>query len=132
MSNEISERIRYLRLKNNLTAKELSAILGTSDSAISLYENGKRKPSIDLVVKMADFFDVTTDFILGVNQDDLSSKEKIIGIDFSEVLENLIDYLNKHNTIIFDHRRLDRNMKTILLKNISNVLDNMRLFINNW
>ncbi|WP_313341416.1 helix-turn-helix transcriptional regulator [Sedimentibacter sp.] len=130
MTSKISERIRYLRLKNNLTAKDLSVILGTSESAISLYENGKRKPSIELILKMADYFNVSTDFILGVDKNTITGSEKIIDIDFSEVLENLIVYMNNQNIIRFDGQQLDKNMKMIFMKNVTNILDNMRFFIN--
>lgn len=130
MSNKISERIRYLRLKNNLTAKDLSIILGTSESAISLYENGKRKPSIELILKMADYFKVTTDFILGADNSAIKDCDEIVDIDFSEVLENLISYMNNKSTIKFDGHHLDNNMKTIFTKNVINILDNMRFFIN--
>ena len=128
MSSKISERIRYLRLKNNLTAKDLSIILGTSESAISLYENGKRKPSIELILKMADYFNVSTDFILGATEN-MADSEKIIDIDFSDVLENLIVYINNQNTIRFDGQKLDNDLKEIFMKNVTNMLDNMRFFI---
>lgn len=128
MSSKISERIRYLRLKNNLTAKDLSIILGTSESAISLYENGKRKPSIELILKMADYFNVSTDFILGATEN-MTDGEKVIDIDFSDVLENLIVYINNQNTIRFDGQKLDNDLKEIFMKNVTNMLDNMRFFI---
>ncbi|WP_312702387.1 helix-turn-helix transcriptional regulator [Sedimentibacter sp.] len=128
MSSKISERIRYLRLKNNLTAKDLSIILGTSESAISLYENGKRKPSIELILKMADYFSVSTDFILGATEN-MADSEKVIDIDFSDVLENLIVYINNQNTIRFDGQKLDNDLKEIFMKNVTNMLDNMRFFI---
>ena len=128
MSSKISERIRYLRLKNNLTAKDLSIILGTSESAISLYENGKRKPSIELILKMADYFNVSTDFILGATEN-MADGEKVIDIDFSDVLENLIVYINNQNTIRFDGQKLDNDLKEIFMKNVTNMLDNMRFFI---
>ncbi len=128
MSSKISERIRYLRLKNNLTAKDLSIILGTSESAISLYENGKRKPSIELILKMADYFSVSTDFILGATEN-IADSEKVIDIDFSDVLENLIVYINNQNTIRFDGQKLDNDLKEIFMKNVTNMLDNMRFFI---
>ena len=128
MSSKINERIRYLRLKNNLTAKDLSIILGTSESAISLYENGKRKPSIELILKMADYFSVSTDFILGATEN-MADSEKVIDIDFSDVLENLIVYINNQNTIRFDGQKLDNDLKEIFMKNVTNMLDNMRFFI---
>lgn len=62
----LNERIRQLRKMNNLTAKEFSTIFNISHSSVSLYESGKRTPSIDLIIKIAQYFDVSTDYLLGV------------------------------------------------------------------
>ncbi|WKV09416.1 helix-turn-helix transcriptional regulator [Thermoanaerobacterium sp. CMT5567-10] len=46
-------KIRKFRKQNNMTAKELSNILGISRSYLSMIEIGKRKPNLDLAFKMA-------------------------------------------------------------------------------
>lgn len=46
-------KIKEFRKQNNMTAKELSKILGTSRSNISMIEIGKRKPNLDLAIKIA-------------------------------------------------------------------------------
>lgn len=121
------EKIRYLRLKNNLTSKELSKALNISESSISLYENGKRKPTIELIIKVADYFNVTTDFLLGVSGNPLSDPEKELNTDFSEVLENIITLLNNQNYIIFDGKDVDDKTVIIFKNNLNFVLENMRM-----
>jgi transcriptional regulator with XRE-family HTH domain len=121
------EKIRYLRLKNNLTSRELSKALNISESSISLYENGKRKPSIELIIKVADYFNVTTDFLLGVSDNYLTNPEKDSKADFSEVLENIITLLNNQNYIIFDGKDVDDKTVIIFKNNLNFVLENMRM-----
>lgn len=121
------EKIRYLRIKNNLTSKELSRILNISESTISLYENDKRKPNIELIVKMADFFNVSTDFLLGVSANTLSELKKDTGADVSELLKNIITLLNNQNYIIFDGKDVDDKTVVFFQKNLNCVLENMRM-----
>ncbi|HAQ39855.1 MAG TPA: XRE family transcriptional regulator [Clostridiales bacterium] len=124
------EKIRYLRTKNNITSKELSKILDISESSISLYENGKRTPSIELIIKIANFFNVSTDFLLGVSNNPIKVSQYDSEIDFSEILEDIITFLNTQNYVVFDGKDVEGNMVLILKKNLNCVLENMRLLIN--
>lgn len=63
----IGSQIRYLRKSNNLTQKELSNQLGLTPKMISFYENSERIPPIDIVVKLAEIFNVSSDYLLGVS-----------------------------------------------------------------
>lgn len=123
------EKIRYLRLKNNLTSKELSKILNISESSMSLYESGKRKPSINFIIKAADYFKVTTDFLLGVSDNTLINTDINSKIDFSEILENLIFLLNNQNHLIFDNKSLDDKATIVFKNNLNLVVENMRMII---
>ncbi|MDE7433312.1 MAG: helix-turn-helix domain-containing protein [Lachnospiraceae bacterium] len=62
---ETRNRIRELRKNMNLSQEGLAAILCTSQQAVSRIENGAYDIPTDLLVKMADSFNVTTDYILG-------------------------------------------------------------------
>ena len=61
----ISQRIKELRLENELTQKELSDYLGLTPKMISFYELGQRIPPSDIILKLADKFQVSTDYLLG-------------------------------------------------------------------
>lgn len=122
------ERIRYLRIKNNLTSKELSRALEISESSISLYENGKRQPNITLLIKIANYFNVTTDFLLGIESCVNDTKASVT--DFSKTLQNVITLLNCNEYIIFDGVDLDNKTVSILKNNLNCLLENMRMMIN--
>jgi len=61
----LGNRLRELRESKGLKQKELAAQLGLTEGAIGLYEIGRRNPPIDTLNKLADFFDVSVDYLLG-------------------------------------------------------------------
>lgn len=60
-----SNRIKEQRLKKNLKQSELGKIVGLSNNAISDIERGYRLTTIDKIVDLADFFDVSIDYLVG-------------------------------------------------------------------
>lgn len=58
-------RLRTLRKEQQLTMKDFGAKFNLAESTISGYENGTRKPDLDTVDKLATFFDVSTDYLIG-------------------------------------------------------------------
>lgn len=66
----IGTRLKELRVKNNLTQRELADKIGVSPQSYGYYENGINKPDPERLVKLADFFQVSTDYLLG-REDDL-------------------------------------------------------------
>lgn len=61
---ELGLRIKSLRTEKGLTQEKLAEALGVSLEHIGKIERGKRTPSLDLVIAMAKFFHVSTDYIL--------------------------------------------------------------------
>ncbi|MBP2071372.1 helix-turn-helix transcriptional regulator [Thermoanaerobacterium saccharolyticum] len=59
------KRFKTLRLEKNLTQAELAKILSIGESTISFYESDKREPDYETLQKIADFFDVSVDYLLG-------------------------------------------------------------------
>lgn len=58
-------RIKELRLSHGLTQVEFAKRLSVSKQAVSNWENNNIQPSIDVLIKIADFFGVSTDYLLG-------------------------------------------------------------------
>ena len=59
------ERIKLLREEDKLTQIQLAKILGVKSQTISNYEAGEREPSYEVLIKLADHFNVSTDYLLG-------------------------------------------------------------------
>lgn len=63
--NEFGKNLRELRTEKNLSQPDLGNIFSVSRQTISSWESGQREPSIDTLVNIAKFFNVTTDYLLG-------------------------------------------------------------------
>lgn len=61
----IGDKIKELREKRDLTQDQLASILDLSRSTIGMYERDERQPGYELLIKIADYFNVTTDYLLG-------------------------------------------------------------------
>lgn len=59
------KRLQALREKRNLSRRTLAELCGLSKNMISLYERGEKAPSIEALVSLADYFEVSTDYLLG-------------------------------------------------------------------
>ncbi|HBF4443254.1 TPA: helix-turn-helix transcriptional regulator [Clostridioides difficile] len=76
----IGEKLKQLRIKNNLKQSDLARILDVTQGAVGMYENDKRTPSPELIVKLAEYFNVTTDYLLGHTKTNYSVNANIPGM----------------------------------------------------
>ncbi len=60
-----AERIKELRQEKNLSQSVLAQKIGVSQKAIDYWERGINEPKATYIVRLADFFDVSTDYLLG-------------------------------------------------------------------
>lgn len=80
------ENLKKLRQSRNLTQQELGLQISLSKAVVSKYEKGISYPAFDVLLRIASFFEVTTDYLLGV------SREKTI--DVSGLSENQINIIH--------------------------------------
>jgi transcriptional regulator with XRE-family HTH domain len=81
--------IRAARKAKGLTMKELGTLIGTSESAVSLYETGKREPNYETLLMIAEALDTTVGYLLG------TETEKAHG---TEAEGELLEYLEELRT----------------------------------
>ena len=62
---KFAERLRELRKERHVTQKDMGEILGIQLRSSQCYERGDRRPDYEKLVALADYFDVTTDYLLG-------------------------------------------------------------------
>lgn len=76
----VNETLRKLRESRHLQSADVANAIGMSRQGYNNYETGSRNPSLDTIVKLAKFYNVSTDYILGVsdlNDDSLITKNNI-------------------------------------------------------
>lgn len=63
--NNFSEQLRAIRKSRGITQKQLAQAVGVSERGIQSYEIGERKPAFDQLLALADYFDVSLDYLVG-------------------------------------------------------------------
>lgn len=96
-------RLRRLRQERKLTQAELGKIINVSKVSISGYETGERIPDTDNLKRLADYFGVTTDYLLGRSNDPRLTADQDKEVDkkaeeLMKIYENLSE--NKKKEII--------------------------------
>lgn len=73
----LSTRLKALRIEKKLTQKQLAEKINVTHVSISGYESGNRSPDTDTLQRLADYFEVSTDYLLGrTNIPALTPQEK--------------------------------------------------------
>ncbi len=93
--------LKRLREENKISQQQLANVLKVSQSTVGMWENGKNKPEFDTLIKIADYFNVSVDFLLGKsdnkktptdeNTDGRINTVKIRGRDGSFLEKHLTD-----------------------------------------
>ena len=91
---EFGKRIKELRKQKGLTQEKLAQRLWVSKSIISAYEAGLKYPSLDILINLAYTFNVSTDYLLGVNKKQFID---VTGLNITqvEVLNKIIGEFRK-------------------------------------
>ena len=84
-------RIKELRKKRKITQIRLSIAAEVSQETISAYENGKAEPKMDKLIKIADFLNTTTDYLLERTNNDAPLSDltnKVVDEQLNELINN--------------------------------------------
>lgn len=120
----ITEIIKDLCTEKNITIAFLERKINLGNGTIRRWE--KSSPSADKLQKIADYFNVSTDYLLGrtntktTKEIELTAKEKK---DIAKEVNELIKGMNNDNPITFNGDELDDNTKELLKKSLQNVYE---------
>lgn len=103
---EFKDRVKFLREEQGISFTELGAEFGKTEAAIRSWEVGRTKPDADTLIKLAQRFECTTDYLLGLsnikNQDSWREKETMLNELFENIdrlsdeqRDNLLDLVNQ-------------------------------------
>ena len=85
MIAKFSTRLRELRQSKGLRQDQVANLIGVNKSAISTYENDIRQPSFEILVRLANLYRVTTDYLLG--------QTNVRSLDLSGLTEEQASYI---------------------------------------
>ena len=89
---KFNTRLKQLRQRNRLTQSELAEILGLKPTAISNYESCRNEPSLEKLVSLAKYFDVSCDYLLGLSEAYLPIGGEVLDKD-------IVDFFNDYQKL---------------------------------
>lgn len=101
MVYDLATRLKTLRQEKHLRQVQLAALIGVEKSTVSNYENGVREPSNRILVRLANIYGVTTDFLLGRSDDRLLDLSGLTA-DEAAMITQLVQTMTEKN------KRLER------------------------
>ncbi|MGB9661917.1 MAG: helix-turn-helix domain-containing protein [Moorellaceae bacterium] len=107
-------RLVQLRKERGLSQYQLANLLGFSRGQISNYEQGTREPDYDTLKKIADFFNVSTDYLLGRTNDPRSLKEKVFDPTYEPTEVDLEELLKEANIRFMGERLATQDKEKLL------------------
>lgn len=90
------EKLKKIRLSNNLTQSQLAEILETTKQAISAYESGKIAPSLNSLIKLSENFNISLDYLVF----DDKSQSELINLNSIDIKLELLSIRNKIDSIL--------------------------------
>lgn len=92
----LNENIRMLRQARNLSQVDLAKALNVTKQSISNWENDNIQPSIDMLMRLADFFSVSTDYLLGLDQKKYVEVTGLSDTEIAHISAIINDIKRKH------------------------------------
>lgn len=113
METTLGKRIKALRKELHISQAELAKKIGMSASAIGMYEQNRRIPDNETLLKFSKYFGVSTDYLLG--------KSDYAPNDVSNILEDFTNMLSEQEGLMFDGVPLTEDEKQQVLNAIMQV-----------
>jgi len=107
--NGFADRLRSLRKEKKLTQAKLAEKIGVSKVTISEYESGDKTPKVSVLQNIADYFEVSTDYLLGRSPFTQTEEELLHNLDMD--LEQLKD---RFDLRLHGEEITDEQMKAII------------------
>ena len=98
MKSYVGNKIRELRNGSGMTQAELAAKLGISASSVGMYEQGRREPDSETILKLCSIFGISTDYLLG----NTKTEKKSVGREISDVFDEFTQILTSQQGLMFD------------------------------
>ena len=93
----LNEQIKLLRMQRGINQVELAKSLGVTKQSISNWENDNIMPSVEMVIKIARFFNVSTDFLLGLPSEKTLKTDGLSELQIAHLQTIINDLRKKEN-----------------------------------
>lgn len=100
MRNILGERLKSARVKAGQTQEDIAKLLRVQRQVISYFENGSRTPNIDDLIKLAEIFGTSTDYLLGLTDAQSTDLEVKYICDYTGLSEAAVSELHNNKELI--------------------------------
>lgn len=117
---EFKDRLVQLRKSTNLLQTDMAKKIGVARATYGAYEQGTRQPDFETLQRIAQFFEVSTDFLLGNSVD---SKQTILGKEID------VSQLNENQRLVLEWAMQQEALSFHSKEELSKILDNLALIM---
>lgn len=96
MIETLGSRLRQLRISKHLKQEQVAALIDVNKSSICTYENNMRQPSLDILVRLATLYRVSTDYLLGCQSNKTIDVSGLTTVEMNMVA-NLVENMTEKN-----------------------------------
>ncbi len=97
MAHTLNENIKQLRISQGMNQVTFAKLLGVTKQCVSNWENDNVLPSIEMLIKIADTFRVTTDYLLGRNNEELINVSGLTETQKGHISLIINDFVNANS-----------------------------------
>lgn len=122
-----SDRLKYLRSTEDLTQRDVALKLGIASGAVGMYESGKRFPDNTILNRIADYFNVSTDYLLGRTNDPLPvrnvDQDLIDDQDIESQWHAFISQYSNGTSMFYQYENVSDEQKLLIMQEYLEVLE---------
>ena len=111
---DISNKIKELRIERNLKQKDVANALHIATNTLSQFENNKGRPSLEVLTSMADYFNVSVDYLIG-REDEFGNVNLVSSSSLTKDEQTLLSCFNKIST--FERETILKQIKALAGEN---------------
>ncbi|QIC07647.1 helix-turn-helix domain-containing protein [Brevibacillus sp. 7WMA2] len=103
----LGQRLKEQRIRRNLRQEDVALKIGIARTTYAMYEQNKREPDNETLQKLADFFNVKIDYLLGRQEENYDyTKDPTVTGEIKELLDDLMQLPPEERTIIINQARI--------------------------
>ena len=119
MNKKFGEIIRDFRRKAGMTQAQLAKRLGISPSAVGMYEQGRREPDHNMLMKLCEVFNTTSDRLLGMTRNSLREVSDVRdACEINDLIDEFGNILSEEQALMFNGMPIDAQDKQKIIEAI--------------
>lgn len=123
---KFGDRLKSIRLKNDMTQEEIGNLLNKSKNNISQYETGKREPDLETLKIISNYFKVSLDYLLGNTDDPIPVRD--VDQDLNDELDTESKWLNflknlSGDSMFYQYENIDEEQKLAIMDEYKDKLE---------